>query len=332
MARSKEEISSILSDLNLKRDTYNLIKYSDEVVEVAKTKYGNILNRTSIIEIIREFKENNKFKYTLSFSKFIDIIVYSLKIFKPINIINEYNGTTVVRYIANYTYISPYEIALSLLSRSFLSHYSALYVNDLTLNKPKDIYINKEQSKKYKGDSPMISQSRIDYAFSKKMRRTNMTYSFNYDNIYYKVHVLNSKNTNNTGIITKNVLGFSSPIRTTNIERTLVDVVVRPGYSGGTTEILEAFILAKNISDESKIWDYLKKFDYSYPYYKSIAFYMKYTGYDYKEVLKKRYGSDYRNDLIFYLDYQMINTHIEKEIGIYFPKILQSFMHKESKE
>ena len=62
MARSKEEISSILSDLNLKRDTYNLIKYSDEVVEVAKTKYGNILNRTSIIEIIREFKENNKFK------------------------------------------------------------------------------------------------------------------------------------------------------------------------------------------------------------------------------------------------------------------------------
>ena len=48
-------------------------------------------------------------------------------------------------------------------------------------------------------------------------------------------------------------------------------------------------IIVENFYTHERVWesDYLKKFDYSYPYYKSIAFYMKYTGYDYKEVQAK---------------------------------------------
>lgn len=324
MVLSDEKIQNILLEKKITKDASNLVKYSDEIVIQARKEFGNILNRTSIIKILNDFKQSNKLKKSASVSKFIDIIIDKLGLFEPIKILNEYKGETVTRYIATDIQISPYEIALSLLSKSFLSHYSALFVNDLTINNPKDIYINKEQSKKdfYSNNEQNISQGRIDYAFSKKMRRTNMIYSFTFDETSYKVHVLNSKNTNNTGVVLKNVVGFSKPVRTTNIERTLIDATVRPGYSGGALEILEAFLRAKNELNSKQLWSYLKKFNYSYPYHKAIAFYLKYSDYSYKNELVDFCNNDNQNSLTFYLDYQMVSPQKDDELGIYFPKMI----------
>ena len=335
MVLTDNEIEKILLKHGLKKDVYGFIKYSDEILLEAKINFGNILNRTSIITIINKFKDEveegkntRKLKSKASLNKFLEIIVDKLGLFKTVKIMNEYRSDYVNRYIVSDTYVSPYEIALSLLSHSFLSHYSAMYVHDLTINKPKDIYINREQSKKspYSGDGNYISQGRIDYAFSKKMRRTNMIYSFSYDDTSYKVHVLNSKNTHNTGVITKEVLGFSKPIKTTNVERTLIDAMVRPGYSGGVSEILDAFIRAENINIK-KIWEYLEKFNHSYPYYKSLAFYLKNANYDYKSEFEK-YKSDPRNHLTFYLDYQMINPKEDKRLGLLYPRIIDNISDK----
>ncbi|CKI24198.1 Uncharacterised protein [Streptococcus pneumoniae] len=153
-----------------------------------------------------------------------------------------------------------------------------------------------------------------------------MIYSFEYDGTSYKVHVLNSKSTHNTGVITKEVVGFSKPIKTTNVERTLIDAMVRPGYSGGVSEILDAFIRAKNINVR-KIWEYLEKFNYSYPYYKSLAFYLRNAKYEYKSELK-RYQNDPRNNLTFYLDYQMIYPHQDKELGVFYPRSVHNISKK----
>lgn len=328
MVLTDNEIEKILIKHQIKKDTYGLIKYSDEIVQKSKKEFGNILNRTSIIQIIQKLKEEGKLKSRATLNKFTDIIIDKLKLFKPVKIMNEYKGDYVIRYITSDIYVSPYEIALSLLSRSFLSHYSAMYVHDLTINSPKDIYINKEQSQKRStlGDRLAITQGRIDYAFSKSMRRTNMIYSFEYDGTSYKVHVLNSKSTHNTGVITKEVVGFSKPIKTTNVERTLIDAMVRPGYSGGVSEILDAFIRAKNINVR-KIWEYLEKFNYSYPYYKSLAFYLRNAKYEYKSELK-RYQNDPRNNLTFYLEYQMIYPHQDKELGVFYPRSVHNISKK----
>lgn len=335
MALTDYEIEKILKKYDIKKDIYGFIKYSDEIVLEAQMNFGNILNRTSIISIIKKFKEEfeegkntGKLKSKATLNKFIEIVVDKLELFKSIKIINEYKGDYINRYVASYTYVSPYEIALSLLSNSFLSHYSAMYIHDLTINAPKDIYINKEQFPKssYSGDGNNLSQGRIDYAFSKKMRRTNMIYSFSYDGTSYKVHVLNSKNTHNTGVITKDLIGFSKPIKTTNIERTLIDAMVRPGYSGGVSEILDAFIRAENINIK-KIWEYLEKFNHSYPYYKSLAFYLKNADYDYKSEFEK-YKNDPRNHLTFYLDYQMVAPKEDKELGILYPRTIDDICRK----
>ena len=148
MALNDKEISELLIKHNIKKDTYRFIEYSDEIKIKATEEFGNILNRSSIIKIVKDFKEDKKIKPSATLSKFINIIIEQLEYFKPIKILNELKGEVVTRYIATYTEVSQYEIALSLLSNSFLSHYSALYANNLTINNPKDIYINREQSKK----------------------------------------------------------------------------------------------------------------------------------------------------------------------------------------
>jgi predicted transcriptional regulator of viral defense system len=327
MSLSCKDIDSILVENNLKKDTFRLIKYSDEI-KIQAEKFGNILNRSTIIEILRNLKNDQKVIDRTSNSTFVKYMVDILGRFEEVIIFDEKRGHTLVRYVATYTKVSPYEIALSLLSKSFLSHYSSLYINDLTINHPKDIYINKEQSKKpITNGSAEISQGRIDYAFSKKMRSTTMIYNFQYQGEFYRVHVLNSKNTNNLGVVSKQPIGFSKKIKVTNLERTLIDIVVRPKYSGGVQEILESYIRAKNQIDIDKLVHYLKKFNYSYPYYKSILFFLEYAGYDSNSIMefREKYIGNKSNNVNFYLDYQIANKKLNKNIGIYYPQFLDDY-------
>lgn len=326
MALNSNEVISILRRNGLKQDIYKLIQYSDEIKEYSLS-IGNILNRSTIIQILSNLKEENKIPKRTSNSNFIRYMTDILEMFEEVIIFDEKRGSTLTRYVATYTSVSPYEIALSLLSKSFLSHYSSLYVNDLTLNNPKDIYINKEQSKKPEMKKHNISQNRVDYAFSKKMRATTMIYNFKYHEEFYRVHVLNSKNTNNTGIISKKPINFSEKIRVTNLDRTLIDIVVRPQYSGGVKEILEAYVRAKSNININKIVTYLEKFNYLYPYYKSILFFLDYANYDiaYSQVIEGEFESKMNTEVNFYLDYQITNKILNKKIGVYYPPFLDNF-------
>src|SRR5699024_6037270 len=227
--------------------------------------------------------------------------------------------------ISTYIEVSPYEIALSLLSNSFLSHYSALYVHDLTINNPKDIYINREQSKKpVNKENAKLTQRKVDYAFSKEMRRTTDIYTFVYQGTHYTVHVLNSKHTNKTGIIREKPVGFSKNIQVTNLERTLLDATIRPRYSGGSLEVLEAYYAAKQVVSIQKIADYLKKFDYIYAYEKSVLFYLKNTNYakDDCAVLEDLLDKSPHKEINFYLDYQLTQKKEDKTIGIFYPSAI----------
>lgn len=214
---------------------------------------------------------------------------------------------------------------MSLLSNSFLSHYSALYIHDLTINNPKEIYINREQSKKpIDRENAKLTQRKVDYAFSKEMRQTNDTYTFYYGGIHYTAHVLNSKNTNKTGIVRVKPLGFSKKVQVTNVERTLLDATIRPRYSGGSLEVIEAYNAAKPVLSVPKIAHYLEKFDYIYPYEKSILFYLKNTNYPKIDlaVLEDMLDKNPHKEIKFYLDYQLVQKKEDKDIGIFYPAII----------
>ena len=116
----------------------------------------------------------------------------------------------------------------------------------------------------------MIPQENIDKAFSKPMRTTNNYFDYNNQRIY----ILNGQYTNNLGVIEQ------EGIRVTNIERTLIDITVRPQYSGGVyDEFSNIFKKAKGEASANRIAAYLQKLDYSYPYHQAIGLYLEKAGY-----------------------------------------------------
>ena len=94
-------------------------------------------------------------------------------------------------------------------------------------------------------------------------------------------------------------------IRVTDIERTLIDVTVRPIYAGGVFEVL-------------KLAATLKKLDYIYPYHQAVGFYLERAGV-YRESsisLLKKFGFKYD----FYLMHQIKEKEYSKKWRLYFPK------------
>ena len=112
-----------------------------------------------------------------------------------------------------------------------------------------------------------------------------------------------------------------SPLRITNIERTLIDATVRPVYAGGVAQVAEAFRAAAGRLSVNRIAAYLRKLRFTYPYHQSIGFYLERAG-TYKasqiELLR-----EFPVEFDFYLTYQMRDPDYNKRWRLYVPKGFQ---------
>lgn len=206
---------------------------------------------------------------------------------------------------------SPHQIALSLRKGSYLSHSTAMFLHALTEQVPKTIYANKEQSTKPRS-STGLSQPAIDRAFKSSPRTSK--------NIFvsggYRYVLLSGKQTGRlevSGIRT----ATGETIEATNLERTLIDVVVRPAYAGGVYEILEAYRSAKNRLDFDILFATLVELDYVYPYHQSIAFLMERASYPEAHLSKLRELGISWN---FYLDYKIEEPAFDESWKLFHPK------------
>lgn len=204
--------------------------------------------------------------------------------------------------------ITIYEIATSLMKNSYLSHYSALFLHGLTNNIVKNIYVTQEQSKKSSDPNLELIQKNINQAFSKPMRRTNKIAA--YQN--YEIYLLNGKFTNKLGVIK-----HDDGVYVTNLERTLIDSVVRSEYSGGVFEVLNAFENAKGKASINKLTSFLTKMEFIYPYHQAIGFYLEQAGYK-ESVLKllERFPMKYD----FYLNYDIKNKQYSERWRLFYPE------------
>ena len=109
----------------------------------------------------------------------------------------------------------------------YFSHLTALYLNNFLPERPSIIIWNVEQLKKNAAKTS-ISQESITNSFKNKSRITNNICEYG----EFEIYGINGMNTGNLGVIEKN------EIRYTNIERTLIDIVVRRQYSGGVKAVL----------------------------------------------------------------------------------------------
>lgn len=203
------------------------------------------------------------------------------------------------------------EIANSIKSRSYLSHYTAMFFHGLTDNLPKTIYTNTELKASKNFNTKELEQSSIDKAFACNVRQSNQIAK--YEDI--EIYLLNSKNVEHVGVKEFEFDGIK--LKVTDIERTLIDITVRPNYAGGVQEVLNAFAAAKDQISVNRLVATLKKLDYTYPYHQAIGFYMEKSGYD-ESVLKLIEKIEIKHN--FYLTYKIKNQDYSERWKLFFPR------------
>ncbi|MCF8234263.1 MAG: hypothetical protein K9G67_09605 [Bacteroidales bacterium] len=192
-------------------------------------------------------------------------------------------------------------------SDAYFTHYSAMFLHQLSLQIPKTYYLNTEHNAEFQSQG--LTQKAIDEAFSKEQRKSSR--HFTYKN--KKLVIVNGKNTGRLGVIQQ--LNNTQSFYYTDLERTLIDIAIRPVYSGGVFEVLGAYQNAKEKLDPAKLKFYLAKLQYIYPYEKVIGFYLEKSGYDEKVLKMFEKESPYR----FYLTYNIKNKEYSPRWDLYFP-------------
>jgi hypothetical protein len=195
---------------------------------------------------------------------------------------------------------------------SYFMYYSSLYLHGLTQQIPKVFYLNAEHSSNEtrNHDVPSLSQEGIDKAFSGEQRKSSHSLSLGEK----KIIITNSKNTGGLGIMENK--NDTQLFCYTDLEKTLIDIVVRPVYSGGVFEILQAYKLARGKLHVKKMSKYLKHLNYIYPYAQAIGFYLEKAGYTEEDLS----FFDVKKPFTFYLTYNLRNKEFSKRWNLFYPK------------
>ena len=207
-----------------------------------------------------------------------------------------------------------YELMPILRPKGYYTHLSAMYFHSLLDDQPQNLYFNHEQQSRPRAGN--LEQGRIDNAFKKKQRITKSRTKYDGKEFW----LLNGKQTGDYGVITLRIFD-NIDIRVTDVERTLIDITVRPAYAGGVKSVLEAYRIAQPKVSVSILLSTLRSLNYVYPYHQSIGFYIEAAG---------NYTIEALNELLdfspldydFYLDYEMKSPAYSRQWKIYYPKDL----------
>ena len=217
------------------------------------------------------------------------------------------------RSVTRYAYgeVPTFAIIQSVDAQGYFSHYTAMQIHGLTEQIPKSVYFNVEQPATGGGGS--LSQRAIDNAFKGKCRVTNNVIEFR----GLTIHKINGQNTEQLGVVEQEQ-DDGVTIQVTNLERTLIDIAVRPVYSGGIGEVAHAYRIAAEKVSGNRIATYLKSLNYTYPYHQVIGYYMTRAGnYSHSQISRLK---TIPIDFDFYIDYQLKNPVLNKEWRLFVPK------------
>ena len=268
------------------------------VKSVTEKKFGDILKQH------RNEWEIPSNKYT---KHLIDYLLKKEMLIKNL-FLDDSNET---KFIYSWKTKDEYTIISGLKSDSYYSYYSAIFLHQLTFQIPKTVYLNFEHSRAIisTDTEPNLTQEAIDNAFKGSQRKSSSTYIFNDKRII----LTNGKYTGKLGVL-KRVNG-NQCFEYTDLERTLIDISVRPVYAGGVIEVMEAFKIAKEKLNVRRMAEYLDKLNFIYPYHQVIGFYLEKAGYPKIDVDFFKKGMKFN----FYLTYDIRNKQFSDKWKIFYP-------------
>lgn len=278
-----------------------------DIIKLFNQSETTIYRQKDINNIVNENRSFWRLTQSLSFSGFMEFMLNKTKL-KKIVFEFSYRKETLFTWGDE----SLYKVIQYIKPNSYFTHYTAVSFHELTEQIPKTIYLNFEQQKKrFKPNE--LEQGRIDNAFKKMVRVSNNTAI--YEDV--KITIVNGKYTGELG-----VLEMDDPqggrVNVTNIERTLIDITIRPVYCGGVYEVLKTYRLAAGKISVNKLTAMLKKLDYIYPYHQAIAFYLEKSEVYKKSQIKLLEKFEIKND--FYLVHNMKEMGYSKKWRLYYPK------------
>ena len=270
-----------------------------------------VYRQADIAQILEENRDFWRLAQSLTVQAFIKYLLDSTKLQR---VEFSFPARNELRYV--WGHASLLETALTLRPDCYLSHYTAVRLHGLTEQVPKTIYVNAEQTPKPLPNGE-LAQGRIDFAFRSTPRVSNNIAEL--DDV--RVCLLNGMHTENLGVEDFAYDGegadLSATLRVTNLERTLIDIVVRPTYAGGVHEVLKAYRNAKDTASVNRLAATLQKLGYTYPYHQAIGFYLERAGYKPSQLdLLRRFPMNFD----FYLTHQMKEKDYVKEWRLHVPK------------
>lgn len=266
-----------------------------------------VFRKADIETILKKNREFWRLRKTMAADEFIQFLLEATKLRK---VSLPFPHRRVMRYVWGQTPLC--ELLMSIDEKCYVSHYTAVQVHGFTDQVPKTVYVNREQPPK-PPPAGGLSQERIDTAFKARTRVSNNFVDYG----GHRVYLLSGKQTGNLGV-TEVEEPAGVRLRVTDVERTLVDIAVRPEYAGGVFEVLNAYKLAHGQVSVNKLAATLRKMNYIYPYHQAIGFYLERAGV-YREsaiALLRRFEFEYD----FYLVHQIKDKAYSQKWRLFFPK------------
>lgn len=264
---------------------------------------GKVYSEGDLKDILEHKRAQWNLPSSMTLQKFIDKLTErKILVMREVIFSGYYPNKT--RYLSKNA--SVFNLALSLASKAYLSHYTAAFLLGLTTQVPKKIYLTSEQSSKVRSSKINLFQKDIDSAFKKPQRKSNAVGTFE----SYSIILHNGMHTNKLGVFSNNGLIH------TNIERTLIDLTVRPEYGGGVSRVLEIFENSIEKLSINKLKATLDKLNFIYPYHQAIGFYLEKAGLDEKRLA---IFLEYEKPNNFYLTYEMKQMKYNDKWKIFYP-------------
>lgn len=280
-----------------------------DIVDLFEKLPRKVLSRKDLEVILRENRSFWRLALNTTVDEFLKFLLHKSRL-QEIQLTGVNHDRKIVRYVWG-KQIPQYQLAISIKgSAAYLSHGTAVFLHGLTDQIPKTIYVNREQSPK--NNSSSLTQDALNRAFAAKPRQSTFLFSYG----EWQFLVLSGKNTGRLGVVAMPA-NTGETVDVTDLERTLIDVVVRPVYSGGVYQVLEAYKSAKNRVSIASLTAMLRKLNFIYPYHQAIGFYMERAGYAQTHLEKLRsFGLNFE----FYLSHDIRDKEFNQDWRLFYPK------------